>query len=140
MVKRILFLLMLLMPFCNLSFAYSWDELRYVTNDGRFSYYVPNYKPNTVTIPFPGAYNHEAIEYDFVVSDSIAVYQEHRILVTKDVATDKWIYTRVFSVYKAGGKTHTEVYYVQVWNPLDFSDVVGQCVKNVIEHNKKIFT
>ena len=135
---KLIFLLLLLL-FSNIAYAYNWDELRYVTKEDRFSFYVPIYKANTVKIPFPGVYNHEALECDFVISDGISTYEEHRILVSKSFPEDKWMYTRVFSVYKSGGKTRTEVYYVQIWEPLDFSGVIGQCVRSVVGNDKKIF-
>ena len=136
--KKILFVVLLLLASLNPAYAYSWDELKYVTKDDRFSYYIPIYAVNTVKIPFPGVYNHEALECDFVVSDNISLYEEHRILVSKSIPEEKWIYTRVFSVYKSGGKTKTDVYYVHIWEPLDFSDVLGTCVLSAISNNKKI--
>lgn len=138
MLKKILVILFALLMYSVSVFAYSWDELRYVTKNDRFSFYVPIYQVNTVKIPFPGIYNHEALECNFVVSDDISIYEEHRILVAKSIPEGKWIYSRVFSVYKSGGKTRTDVYYVQVWSPIDFSDPVGKCVLSVVA-DKKIF-
>ena len=41
--KKILFVVLLLLASLNPAYAYSWDELKYVTKDDRFSYYIPIY-------------------------------------------------------------------------------------------------